>query len=134
VAIARAFGIRLSELYAAVDPIPTAELCPAQPEKPEYTQRGASLSILTPSSSQKKMLPALCTILPKANMRMEKGPAGSERFLYLLKGTLEVAVGSETFRLKSGEGLYLQAAFPQTYTNVSTSPAVALLITTPPNL
>ena len=134
--VARALGVRLSELYASLDvPGPTVELKRAEDPSDQIAEgKGATLSVLTSTPLQKKMLPALLRLAPKKNTQKQRGPAGSERFLYVLKGQLEATVGDQTARAGAGETLYLQASLPHTLSNPGPIPLLALSVTCPPTL
>ncbi len=136
VAIARSLGVRLAELYVSVEPFgPAVEVHWAHPDEHRYRMaKGTTFTLLTSSPSQKKMLPVLFSLAPKKSAQGEKGTAGSERFLYLLKGNLEVSVGSEKFRMKPGEALYFQAFLPHGYANTGPAAAVVLSVTSPSSL
>lgn len=133
VGIARALGVRLTELYAALEPAGApAEVCRSGTSGKRFvSNKGATFTLLTSSPLQKKMLPALLTLAPRKSVQGEKGPVGSEKFLYLLKGILEVTVGSEKFRIRPAEGLYFQASLSHAYANVGPATAVALTVNSP---
>lgn len=134
--VARALGVRLSELYASIDvPGPAVEVRQAEdPSDQIAAGKGAALSVLTSTPLQKKMLPALLHLAPKKSAQKQQGPAGSERFLYVLKGQLEAAVGDQTARAGAGETLYLQASHPHTLSNPGSVPLLALSVSCPPTL
>lgn len=133
--VARALGVRLSELYASLDPAgPPVEVKKEEPAHQLSAGKGALLSLLASSPLQKKMLPALLHLPPKKSTEKQRGPAGSERFLYVLKGQLEAAVGDQKVRAGAGESLYLQASLPHTLTNPGGTPALAISVTCPPTL
>ena len=134
--IARALGIRLSELYAGLDaPGPAAEVKRAEePADPLSTGKGAFLRVLASAPLQKKMLPMLVHLPPKQSTQKQRGPAGSERFLYVLKGQLEVTVGEQKVRAGPGDTIYLQASLPHLLTNAGSTPVQAVSVTCPPSL
>ncbi len=136
VAIARALGTRLAELYAILEPAgPPAELTRLDEDRHAVvTAKGTTLHLLTSSAAQKKMLVAVLTLPPRKGTRDEKGPAGSERFLYVLKGEVQVALNREKHRVKAGGGLYFQAALSHSFLNPGASAARALLVSCPPAL
>ena len=134
--VARALGARVSELYASLDPAgPAVEVRQAEETGDTLVAgKGAVLAVLASTPLQKKMLPALVHLAPKKSTQKQRGPAGSERFIYVLKGQLEAAVGDQVVRAGTGESLYLQASLPHTLMNPGSTPAVALRVTTPPAL
>ncbi len=134
--VARALEVRLSELYAALDlPGPVVESKRAEdPSDQIASGKGAALSVLTSAPLQKKMLPALLHLAPKKSTQKQRGPAGSERFLYVLKGQLEATVGDQVARAGAGETLYLQASTPHLLSNPGSVPLLALSVSCPPTL
>ncbi len=130
VQISRALGVRLADLYAAVDPAgPATEIHRTQEEGREVHFR-----LLTRSSLQKRMLPVRLQLNPHKNTSKERCPEGTEKLVYLLKGQLEVTVGEERIKLKTGDALYFRASLPHEFANTSTSPALALCVSSPPAL
>lgn len=133
--VAKALGVRLMELYAALETGPALELRSAEePTEKIRADKGAAWVPLARSGLQNKMLPALLTLAPKAGTHRERGPAGSEKFVHLLRGELDVSVGAEKARMKPGDSLYFQASSSHTLTSVGANPAVALVVTCPPQL
>ena len=136
VQIAHSLGVRLPELYADLDsPGPMVEHRAGSQQSDRYKQgAGASFTILTSNALHKKMLPTLVTLQAGKTTAQEHAPAGTERFLYLLKGKLEVIAGEERVAMKSGDSLYLQASLPHHAKNNGPGPAVILSIMTPPSV
>lgn len=131
--IAEALGIRLPELYEKV-------LSQSEEIKEKAVRRrvetfsdssGAVAEILTAGFLHKKMMPVLLKIKPKGRTAEEEYPAATERFLYVLKGSLAVRSGKEGRTLKTGESLYLDASSPHHFKNLSASETRCLSILTP---
>ena len=59
---------------------------------------------------------------------------GVEKFIYCLKGDLELKVGDESFVLKTQESLYFDASLPHTIKNSSGKQAEVFAITSPPRI
>lgn len=137
IAIAKVLGARLAELYAGMDSLggPILELHPAG-RASERVQLGksAALAPLTGHSLQKKMFAGLLTLAARQTARRDKGPAGGEEFLYVLKGQLELVVGQEKARLNPGDCAYYVTSFPHQVTNLGGSAAQALRVSSPPTL
>lgn len=133
--VARALGVRLTELYLGLDGAPLMELRRAdQAADKVQGEKGAGFTLLSRSGMQNKMLPTLLSLAPKASTQRERGAAGAEKFLYLLKGEMEVATGSEKAKLKPGDSLYFLASSSYSITNSGGQAALALLISTPAHL
>lgn len=132
--VARALGVRLAELYAGLDSAgPAVELIKEGADA-VASGKGATLAPLASLPLQKKMLPALLHLPPKKSTQKQRGPAGSERFIYVLKGQLEATVGEETVRAVAGESIYLQASLSYTLSNPGATPLVAVSVSCPPAL
>jgi transcriptional regulator with XRE-family HTH domain len=136
VKIARALGVRLQELYEELDlqgPPFEVRSSSSHPEK-IIQGKGVTFAILTKGGFRKKMLPTLLSLQPGKSTREEAVPAGTERFLYLLKGRLEATIGRQKVRLNGGDSLYLHASAPHELRNSTTTTALALSITSPPTV
>ena len=136
IGIARALGVRVSELYGSLDaPGPMVEIKSAgEGRDKQLTVKGAAVTVLTSASLQKKMLPVLIQLGPRKSTSRERGPAGSERFVYLLQGQMQITAGEERFRLGPGDSAYLQASVPHSYSNVGASTLLAISVCCPPLL
>jgi len=135
--IARALGVRLPELYDNLD-LSAGNLevrrADAPADKLTPAKGGGTITLLAKSTPEKKLLPALISVKPKQSLSLSPGGTGSERFIYLLKGQVEVAMGEDRVGLKVGDSLCLQAAQKHTLTNLSTAPALALSAIAPPSV
>ena len=135
--VARAFGIRVTELYASLEPAgPAAELHRAEETSTRALISGkeSTFRVLTSGALQKEMLPLQVSLPPKKSTPHERAPEGTEKFIYVLKGSLEASVGEERFQLRPGDSLYFQASLPHFLTNSGSGPAVALCLSAPPAL
>ncbi len=133
--VARALGVRLAELYAGLDS--SGLIVEVRKESDADPVAAGKESLLVPLASmplQKKMLPAVMHLPPKKSTQKQRGPAGSERFIYVLKGQLEAKVGDQTVKAGAGDSVYLQASVPHTLSNPGTTPLVAVSVTCPPTL
>ena len=131
--IAEALGIRLPELYEDV-------LSEMEEAKEKTTRRkietfshsnDAVAEILTTDFLRKKMMPILLKIKPKGRTTQEEYPTFTERFVYVLKGALEICAGTETQTLNTGESSYLDASTPHHFKNSSKSEVWCLSVMTP---
>ena len=133
--IARSLGIRLSELYEDLDPLGApAEYRQGMPPDRFVSGKGASFALLTKEGLRKKMLPVIIHLQPGKNTPREQTSAGIEKFIYLLKGSIEVTAGKEAIRMNAGDSLYLQASYPHLLKNSGSHPALILSIASPPSL
>ena len=78
--------------------------------------------------------PVKLQLPPHKSTSRERSPEGTEKFVYVLKGLLEVSVAEETVRLKPGDSLYFRASLPHGFVNPGAASVSALCISTPPAL
>ena len=131
--IAESLGVSLPDLYK--------ETIEKLGESKERTVRkrletfshssGAVSELLTTAIMQKKMMPVLLKLKARGRTESEELPAGTERFVYVLKGTLQIKAGGESRELKTHESFYLNAALSHHFENMLKSEAWALIVTTP---
>lgn len=133
--IARALGIRLPELYAELDPF--ASLLEhrkgSDPSTKVTSGKGSVLNILTSNALHKKMLPAIIHIATSKGSKQEQFPAGTERFLYALRGKTDVTVGGERIRMNPGDSLYFQASSAHAF-RCTGGQSILLSLTSPPSV
>ena len=131
-AIAKALNIDIAELY---QPLQQEELMlPAAADTAEpltVSDGKASQEILARQITTKKMLPALIRIEPKGATSLEKLTPGAERFIYILEGTVDVKLPTQTLRLPAKTSLYFNAAQPHSIENTLEKVARLLCVTTP---
>lgn len=134
--IAEALGLRLPELYEEVltRTEQAKEKVACQKIETFSHSSGAVAELLTSGILKKKMTPVLLKIKPRGRTEMEEYPVSTERFLYILKGSVEIRIGNKRRPLKTGECLYLNAAAPHYFTNPSKSEAWCLSVMTPASL
>ena len=134
--IAQALGLRLPQLYEEV-----AQKLEDIKEKAIRRRvetfshsSGAVAELLTNGILQKKMMPVLLRIKPKGATEVEEHPALSERFVYLLKGSVEVKIGNEERILNPGDSLYFDASGPHSFKNIAKIESELLSVVTPTSL
>ena len=137
--LAGALGFKLTELYAGIEEARAKDAATMQPpsqHKEVYVhQTGkSSIAMLTTDILNKKLMPVLITVEPGGSTHKEEARVGTERFLYVLEGTLEAKVGEATHLLKRGSSLYFDASVPHSLKNPSRSVAKCLSVLTPPAL
>jgi len=134
--LATALGVRLPDLYNEVLTIA------GEAKEKEVRQKletfsystGAVAELLTTGILQKKMMPILLKIKGGGHTETEEYPAGTERFLYVIKGAVELNLGTDKQPLKSGQSAYFGAAQPHSIANPSSNEAWCLSIMTPASL
>ena len=134
--IAPALGIPLPDLYENVlEKIHEAKERVAKEKLETFSHStGAVAELLTTGILQKKMMPVLLKIKPKGHTETEEYSAPTERFVYGLKGAIEVIVGRDKKELNSGESLYFNAGVGHSFRNTGKSECVCLSVLTPSSL
>ncbi len=134
--IAEALGIRLPQLYEdLVNKVEEAQDKIAKKKVESFSHSsGAVAELLTSGVLQKKMMPLLLKIKPKGSTEPEEYSSFTERFVYVITGTVEITLGSDKKILKSGETLYFNAGQTHHFKNISKSEARCLSIMTPVSL
>jgi quercetin dioxygenase-like cupin family protein/DNA-binding XRE family transcriptional regulator len=137
--LARGLGIKLTELYAGIEEAQakgSVALLPPSARTEVYVHQAgkSSLAMLTTGVLKKKLMPVLITIEPGGSTQKEEAKVGTEKFLYVLDGTLEAKVGEESHVLKRGSTLYFDASLPHSLRNAGEKRARCLAVTTPPVL
>jgi transcriptional regulator with XRE-family HTH domain len=103
--------------------------------KIQYPDGKVVSQLLTRSIFQKKMQPLISTIKPGGSLDENEGlrhPAGSEEFVFVMKGELEFLLDDEIINLKEGDTLYFYGDLPHRWYNKSNKTAEVLFIWTPP--
>ncbi len=137
--LARALGIKLTDIYVGIEEAQAkgaVSAMPAAGRSEVYVHQSgkSSMTMLTTDVLKKKLMPALITIEPEGSTHKEEAKVGTEKFLYVLEGTIEATVGQETHELKKGSTLYFEASLPHSLRNTGTKPAQCLVVCTPPVL
>ncbi len=137
--LSEALGVKLTELYAGIEEARLKEAVtvqgPSRRGEVYVHQAGkSSMAMLTTDILKKKLMPVLITIEPGGSTHKEEAKVGTEKFLYVLDGTLEARVGEATHVLRRGSSLYLDASISHSLRNPGAKAARCLAVTTPPVL
>ncbi|MCM8811842.1 MAG: XRE family transcriptional regulator [Candidatus Omnitrophica bacterium] len=133
IAISKALGIRLPELYSDLDSNgPPLEIRRSSQKDRQFSIRGTHLTVLVSNALQKKMLPVIIQLPPGKASREEQPPAGTEKFLYVLKGKCAVSTGEQQIVLNQGDSAYFQAALQYSLKNVGSTKSLILSTSCPP--
>jgi transcriptional regulator with XRE-family HTH domain len=132
--ICEALGISLKDLYTETEEKPE-EVVAVNPTTPEadvftYDEKATSV-ILTQGVAKKNMLPQLLVVEPGGKTATEENPAGTEKFIFCLEGSVELIVAEKTYRLKKDDALYFKSSFSHHLKNNGTKTAKVLSITSP---
>ena len=136
--LATALGYKITDLYAGIEEARARGAVTLQPSRQGQVyvhQAGkSSFAMLTSEVLQKKLMPILITIESGGSTHKEEAKVGTEKFLYVLEGSLEAKVGETTHPLRRGSSLYLDASIPHTLKNPGRTTAKCLSVVTPPVL
>ncbi len=137
--LANALGVKLPELYAGIEEARikggvSVQSSSQRSEVYVHEAGKSSVAMLTTEILKKKLMPTIITIQPGGSTHREEAKVGTERFLYVLEGTVEAKVGTATHLLKRGSSLYLDASIPHSFRNPGKSVTKCLCVTTPPVL
>ena len=137
--LARGLGVKLSQLYVGLEEAQAKEGLAVQSPLARtdvYAHEAgkSSTAILTTDVLRKKLMPVLITIEPGGRTQKEEARVGTEKFLFVLEGTVDAVVGGERYALKRGSTLYFEASLPHELRNPGPKPARVLAVTTPPAL
>ena len=137
--LARGLGAKLTQVYSGIEEAQARESISVQDqvERPEasvfHTGRVAT-QLLTKDVLKKKFMPSMITIETGGSTQKEELRLGTEKFLYVVDGSIDVVLGEETHHLIRGSTIYFEASLPHQYRNPSGKTARILAITTPPSL
>ena len=139
VKLATALGVKLTDLYAGIEEARVKDAVsiqlPSQRSDVYVHEAGkSSMTMLTTDILKKKLMPVLIAIEPGGATHQEETRVGTEKFLYVLDGSLEAQVGEKTHHLKRGSSLYLDASIPHRFKNPGDRAAQCLCVVTPPVL
>jgi len=94
----------------------------------------SSYEMLTTRVLNKKMMPILLKIYPGGGTNPEQTSLGTEKFIFVLEGSLEVSVADKKYKIDSGGTLYFDASVSHYYKNIGIGLVRAICVMTPPAL
>lgn len=134
--ICEALEITLPELYSDIEY--AKKEVEVQPESLRTEvfvhDEKSSSEMLTKDILRKKMMPVMLKLDPGGITHREENQKGTEKFLYVLEGTVEATIGEKVYTLTKGATLYFESSIPHFLKNVGNSKALCLCIITPPAL
>ena len=134
--IADALGVRLTDLYeSAMQQIAQAKDKKTLRKIESFSHSsGAVAELLATGVLQKKMMPVLLKLKGRGRTETEELPAFSERFIYVLKGSIEMTLGKDSRTLAQGESLYFNASTFHSFKNRLKTETQILSVITPVSL
>ena len=98
----------------------------------ENLDLGHKISWLIPNAQKNLMEPILLTLNAYSKSSIE-GPHKGEEFGYVLKGSIQIYIGKQKYKVKKGESFYFKSSKTHYIENISGKPAVILWVSTPPS-
>jgi transcriptional regulator with XRE-family HTH domain len=134
--IAKALGVDVTELYKDIDKESAIiEYSNPQTRTDVFTHsEHSSYEILTKNVLQKKMMPILIRIDPHGKTNQEQNQPGSEKFVFVLEGTVEANINEQKFTLNKHNTLYFNSSLTHNFINIGKSTAKVLCLGTPVSL
>ena len=131
--IVQALGLTLADLYSGFEP--KSQRVEVQTQKKQADvfihSDKASYDILTKRVLSKKMMPIMLKLEKGAKTAVEQSQKGTEKFLYLLEGQMQVFVDNKAYSLSKGDSFYFDASLPHYWKNSIQKLTRAICVTTP---
>ena len=134
--LARALGITLGELYRGVNGLDLeGRSTPISPsseaaETFQYNEKAQAVLLAT-QVFQKPFLPQLLRLQPGGQTHREQTRLGCERWVFVLKGLIDIHIGEQQHRLEPYGSIFFKASEPHQLTNAGESVAECLMVTSP---
>ena len=131
--IAKALAVDITELYKEISGSPSDPEQAVERTKTEsfaYNDK-ASYDILVNQVLAKKMLPIVLKIEPGGRTNTEQNRAGSERFLFVLEGSIIAYIGEKSFLISKHHTLYFDASIQHYFVNTGEKSAKVISVVTP---
>ncbi|GHU69356.1 transcriptional regulator [Clostridia bacterium] len=100
--------------------------------KPDTDEKTGSVTWLVPNAQGNTMEPILVQLAPGGQTAADD-PHEGEEFGYVLQGAVEVNIGGESYRAKSGDSFYFTPSSEHSLANTGKAVAKVLWIATPPS-
>ena len=134
--IAKALGVDVTEIYRDIEKDNAViEYQTHRSTADVFTHSDTAFSeILTKNVLDKKMMPVLIRIEPAGKTNLEESRPGSEMFVFVLEGSVEVTVHDKKYHLTKHSTMYFDASLSHCFVNVGKSNAKVVCVSTPVSL
>jgi len=134
--ICKELGVSLADFYREVENESKDISVIKEKEKHDsfVNAKKSAVEILTTKVMSKKMMPTLMRIAKGGQTHKDEYKPGSEKFVYVLKGSVTAKIGKEEHVLSEGDSLYFDASLPHSFANSGKTEATALSIMSPPEI
>jgi len=131
--IAKALSIDITQLYLDIISEKTAAEIQHNKAQAEIfsDSKKSSYEILTSNFLSKKMMPTLIKIEPQGSTNKEQNQIGSEKFIFVVKGKVEVIIQTEHYQLSANHSLYFDASLQHQFKNMHNTIAKLICVMTP---
>ncbi len=131
--IARALGVDITQLYTNI--IKEEDKVNVRTSKTltdvfVHSDK-SSYEILTSNVLGKRMMPILLKIEAGGETNTEQNQPGSEKFVFVLEGKIEIHAGEKTYSLSRHNTLYFDASLEHKFVNAGKTTAKVICIGTP---
>lgn len=133
--IAKALGVDITELYKGITNQNAIMDLGNDKATDVFTHsEAASFEILTKNIMNKRMMPTLVRIEEGGKTNKEQNQGGSEKFIFVLDGHVEINVNGQVFTLHKYNTLYFDASLPHFYRNTGKTTLKLICVGTPVSL
>lgn len=134
--ICEALEIQLPEFYRELSPAGKTVQVRTREDKPDIFvhDKKHSVEVLASKVLTKKMMPVLIRLEKGASTHQDKTKPGVERFIYVVEGKVEAAIGEERYALAKEDTLYFESSLPHSFKNTGSSESRLICVTCPPIL
>ena len=131
--IAKALGVDITQLYSGIVPKEDKiDFKTAKSKKDIFVHTDkSSYEILTSKILTKKMMPILLKIEPGGSTNEEQNQVGTEKFVYVLEGKVDLRIEGAPYTLAKGNTLYFDASVKHGFTNTGKTIAKVICVGTP---
>jgi len=131
--IAKALGVDITQLYSEI--VQEEDKVDLKTDKMASDMfvgsDKSSYEILTSKILSKKMMPILLKIEADGKTNIEQNQIGTEKFVFVLEGKIEVKVDSASYTLSKNNTLYFDASMEHCFINLGKTTAKVICVTTP---
>ena len=132
--ICEALNVTLPDLYKNL--YPSKKAVDIQKERSRTDifihDKKSSEEMLASKVLNKKMMPVLIKIARGGKTQKEETKPGVEKFIYVIDGKIEAAIGEEKYTLSKNDSLYFESLTPHFFKNINNRDSKLLCIISPP--
>jgi len=129
--IAEALGVSLSRFYEGIDSRSESVKIQKETDKRKVVFKNdhAKCELLISEITSKKIVPALISLQAHGKTQMDRAERGTDKFLWVLDGTIQVKFENSHYDLESHDSIYFDASAPHQIVNTSSRQAKILAVT-----